>query len=430
MDNYSNFHQKGGYLSVERFPYESPNEKIIINALKEIGVKELDINADDQIGVMRLQMTSQNGERRSANKAFIEPIKDRENLFIETHAHVLKIIIDPETKTATGVQYTSTITGETKTISAKKEVIVSAGAVNTPKLLMLSGIGPKKELKKHGINVIKSLKVGHNLQDHAAMGGLFIILSNKTKCDKSPKDREKDYSNYMAHKNGPYASIGSASISAFHKTNSTNTQNVPDIQFIFTGINLKKHKMASNLAYYDGINICPILLHPKSRGYILLNNSEPITGAPLIYPGYFKEDDDIQIMLQGLRLGLKLFNTTTFKDNGFKLLEYPFPPCTADKYDSDDYWICMIRQRTKTTYHPVGTCKMGPKEDPEAVVDPNLLVYGVNGLRVVDASIMPNIVRGNTNAPTIMIAEKASDMIKEKWLAENKSELLFYSISV
>ena len=169
------------------------------------------------------------------------------------------------------------------------------------------------------------------------------------------------------------------------------------------------------VSYYDGVNARPILIAPRSRGYLTLNETDPTWGAPLIYPGYFTDPHDLDVMIAGIRIGRKLFDTQAFKDNGFSLLNQSLPACQQHEFDSDEYWRCVARHYTSTIYHFVGTCKMGPKSDPDAVVDAKLKVHGVKGLRVVDASIMPNITRGNTNAPTIMIGEKISHLMTRFW---------------
>ena len=420
------YHGTGGYQTVERFPYTDPNSLVLIKAWEEIGFNKVDANTEEQLGVMKLQTTSIHGLRQSTNGAFIRPIrKKRSNLFIETQAHVTRVLIDPKSKKAMGVEYMDTVTGFTKTALASKEVILSAGSINSPKILKLSGVGPADELKNHGIKVIYDSPVGKNLQDHVTMEGLMIDLNNKTIKMADLEQMKNDVYEFLETHKGPLSSTATAQVGAFAQSKYETSYKAPDIQFTFDGNNI--HDFLSNdmaaeisalpLNYYDSINIRPILLHPRSRGFIRLNNTDPVWGPPLIYPRYFTSMPDLNIMIEGIRIGQQLFHSHTFKKHGWRMVDVPLQPCRQYIFDSDEYWACVLMEYTATIYHPTSTCKMGPKGDPEAVVDPRLRVYGVSKLRVVDASIMPLIVRGNTNAPTIMIAEKASDMIKEDWNA-------------
>ena len=210
MENNPEYHNKGGYQTVERISYEDVNIKKLIKALEEIGYNSVEINAEKQLGAMILQASSKSGERQSTNNAFIRPIrKKRSNLFIETEAYVTKIIIDQKTIRATGVEYNSTNENKTKVAIAKKEVIISAGTIKSPQILMVSGIGPAEEFQKHGITLIQNLSVGMNLEDHLTFIGIFILLDNKATKNTTYKEKRKDLLKYFLEQKGPLSSIGS-----------------------------------------------------------------------------------------------------------------------------------------------------------------------------------------------------------------------------
>ncbi|KAI8423629.1 hypothetical protein MSG28_012690 [Choristoneura fumiferana] len=364
------YHAVGGPLNVERFPYVDNNELMMIQGYRELGLPVTDFNGENQYGTDLAQSTSLNGKRMSVNAAYIKPIRHkRPNLKIINEVYVTKLIINKITKTAMGVEYIKQ--GIPHTAYASKEVIVSSGPANTPKLLMLSGIGPREQLESLGIPVLVDLRVGYNLQDHVTTDALVLALSNKTSTlVDGPQllNEIYDYYSQPPHKHGPLSSSVTLNAVAFIKTGLAD-DDLPDIQIHADGRNVEEFYsdpqtyIASNifpLSFFNGIAFRPLLLVPKSKGFIMLNYTDPVFGPPLIFPRFFTEQIDVEKLV-------------------------------------------------------AGTCKMGPSWDSEAVVDARLRVYGIKKLRVIDSSIMPTILRSNLNAPTIMIAEKAADMIKEDW---------------
>lgn len=428
----SPYHGKGGYLTVQESPWKTPLVVAFVEAGTELGYENRDINGEYQTGFMIAQGTIRRGSRCSTAKAFLRPVRLRKNIHTAMNAHVTKILIEPMTMKAIGVEFYQG--GKKHVIRAKKEVILSAGAINSPQLLMLSGIGPKEHLQHIGIPVLKDLPIGNNLQDHVGMAGLTFLVDKPVSIVQDRFQAAPVTMNYVANGRGPMTTLGGVEGYAFVNTKYANeTGTYPDIQFHMApaslssdaGVQVRKVLGLTDEVYdtvfrpvtnKDAWTIMPLLLRPKSRGTIRLKSSNPFK-SPVINANYFSDPDDIKRLIEGAKLAIKTSEAKVFKQFGSRLHRIKIPGCNNLKFGSDAYWECHIRHITMTIYHPVGTAKMGPSTDPEAVVDSRLRVYGVSGLRVIDSSIMPTISSGNTNAPVIMIAEKGSDLIKNDWLA-------------
>lgn len=422
----TNYHSSGGLLTIDDLPWHTSFTDIFLESGKELGYESLlDYNGKKQIGFAIPQGTIRNRSRCSTSKAFLHPARERRNLDISMNSLATKIHIDPITKKTFAIEFIRD--GKIYIVKCKKEIIISGGTINSPQLLMLSGIGPKNELQKHEIPLIVDLPVGKNLQDHnGVLGPIFLI--NTSISDKSPNymDIVKEYAqNHTGPLSGFFDGI------AFINTNPINNSiDIPDIEIFFNynslQLDISKY-LSDNLGLPDEILkgffktygkhdlffMLPSLLHPKSRGVIKLKSKNPLD-YPLIYPNIFKDPSDIDTLLKGIKFALAIGQTESMKKYGATFAPIIIPECPMPTW-SDEYWICAIKHLTTTIYHPVGTCAMGPNGDPNAVVDPDLKVKGVSGLRVIDASIIPVHVSGNTNAPVIMIAEKGSDMIKNTW---------------
>lgn len=417
-------HGTDGYLKVGRFPAKDPNAPAILEAWKELGLEEIDYNNGSQIGAGRMQFTTVHGSRLSSNGAFIRPIRSRRsNLVIKSNCKVNKILIDGETNRAYGVKYEN---GNNRTFGhayATKEVIISAGAIDSPKLLLLSGVGPAEDLRKLNIDVIRDLPVGRNLQDHFYVTPLIF---NLTKSIPFPggENLQNDVVEWLNTHEGPLSGLGMSDTFAYYRSSFEAQPDVPDIQYFFYG-RLSRRANASAtfgsqvpMSYYDTAVLGATMVAPKSRGYVKLNSTDPYGGQPEIQFNFLDHPQDKKVMVEGVRFAMKFASTEALKNRGFKsALTFGNRNCEDfGELGGDDYYECVVENAVQPGYHTVGSCKMGPIGDRTAVVGPDLKVHGLEGLRVIDASVMPVVPRGNTNAPTVMIAEKGSDLIKKDWL--------------
>ncbi|MDH4612455.1 choline dehydrogenase [Pseudomonas sp. BN102] len=392
------FHGKDGELYVGQIEAHAATHAFIEAGQKAGHRYNADFNGAEQEGVGQYDVTIRDGRRWSTATAFLKPIRgERKNLSVLTGAHAERILL--QGRQATGVQVR--IKGSSITLKARKEVLLSAGAFGSPHLLMLSGIGPEAALKPHGVAVQHELPgVGQNLQDHPD-----VVL-----CYKGTDNSLLGYSiggslkmgsalaQYLARRRGPLAS-NFAEGGAFLKTDAALSR--PDIQLHSVVSMLDDHNRKLHWGHGFSCHVC--VLRPKSVGSVSLHSADP-SAPPRIDPNFLGHDDDVQTLLKGYRMAREIVEQAPMARFGLKDLY-------SHGLHGDEQLIEVLRQRTDSIYHPVGTCRMG--HDENAVVDSQLRVHGIQGLRVVDASIMPTLVGGNTNAASIMIAERTAEWIAQ-----------------
>jgi choline dehydrogenase-like flavoprotein len=392
------FHGAGGPLDVTDVDV-NPMSDLLVEASREAlgAAANRDFNGAEQAGAGRFQATIRNGKRCSTAVAFLRPAESRPNLTVETGAIVAGVTL--EKGRAVAVRYRHG--RKNHVVTATREIVLSSGAIGSPEVLLRSGIGPAGELRPLGVPVAVDLPgVGKNLQDHIMVG---VAIKDKAGVTGNvhPLNLLRWLAQHRMSGTGPMAS-NAAESGAFVRSSASVAR--PDLQFHFLPVG------SDQVNYDDGMFMpkghafvmIPTLLYPESRGEIRLASGDPAK-RPIVDPNYFAEDADLRILVEGVRMAQRIARSKT--------LAHCRGPSLSPLADAEDEATLRaeVRRRCNTLFHPVGTCKMG--SDRDAVVDASLRVRGVEGLRVVDASIMPTIVGGNTNAPTIMIAEKAADLI-------------------
>jgi choline dehydrogenase len=398
----SQWHATGGPLNVSDVTETHMVSDAVVQACVEAGLPARDVNGADQEGVCYYQLTVKNGQRCSAAVAYLHPVMGRANLTVETNALASRVLF--EGKRAVGVAFTQH--GQTRVAKAASEVILAGGAINSPQLLQLSGIGPGALLREHGVEVVQEAPgVGANLQDHYVIGMQYRLKPEVVSVNELSKGARMvgETLKYLFQRKG-LLTLSAAHIAAFCK--SRPDLSGPDIQFHILPATMDMQKLTEEqkmvLEDHPGLTIAPCQVRPESRGTIRIKSADP-TQYPAIEPNYLSDPLDQEVAVAGLKWGRKIASQPALAP----YIDHEAVP--GPTFNSDPMLLAYAKAAGGTIYHPVGTCQMG--HGPQAVVDPQLRVHGVEGLRVVDASVMPRLVSGNTNAPTIMIAEKAADMI-------------------
>ena len=401
MRGASTYHGVGGFLSVADQRSPNPLSQVFIDACVQTGFAlNDDFNGAEQEGVGFYQVTQQDGQRCSLASAYLKPARKRANLRIITGAHATRVLMTE--RCATGVEYFAR--GVLHRVAARCEVLLCAGAIQSPQLLLLSGVGEEAQLAQFGITPVHELPgVGKNLQDH-----LDVCLVQRCRQVLSygltPRNILLGLPNllrYWCTRRGMLTSNG-AEAGGFIKSHVS--ERLPDLQFHFTPAPLRDHGRDLCFLAQEGYTLHVCQLRPKSVGEIRLASADPFE-KPAIHANYLSHPDDMAALVRGVRIARQVLAAAAFDAyRGRELI-----PSAGMMADDDASIRQFIRAHAETIYHPVGTCKMGM--DSLAVVDPQLRVHGLAGLRVVDASIMPHLIGGNTNAPTVAIAEKAADLI-------------------
>jgi choline dehydrogenase-like flavoprotein len=395
----SPYHGRGGPLNVVSVGLKSALDGALLEAAEQLQFRRNpDFCGAEQEGFGMRQVTQRNGRRASTAAAFLKPARRRSNLTVVTGALAARVVLAG--RRAVGVELAEG--GRTTRIEARREVIVAAGTVGSPALLMRSGIGEPEHLSAHGIAAAHALPaVGRNLQDHLSTAVQYRTASTDA-FGLSPRTvpwLAWSALEYLLFRRGLFAS-NILQGGGFVRTRPGLDR--PDVYYVF----MPAHRSASGPpGMGHGYGLITVLSRPRSRGTVRLGAADPAT-APLIDPNFLSEPEDLDTLLRGVKLARRILAAPAFaRYAGTEIAPGPGAEADADLAD-------FIRRSAVTVFHPVGTCRMGT--DAEAVVDPQLRVRGIEGLRVVDASIMPTIIGGNTNAPVIMIAEKAADMIRGK----------------
>lgn len=429
----SAIHGRGGPLTISPLASVDPACAAIVSAERALNLTLVDDanRREPVVGFCRPDVTARRGRRCGTLEAFLMPASSRPNLYVAKNTMVTRVLMAGDT--AVGVEFAPSAGGPPRTVFCTAEVALCAGPVKSPQILMLSGIGPSAHLKRHGVRVHRHLPaVGRNMRDHVALPA-FVFTDRKGRAaNRVAEDSRELAARESALYAAGVASLGLGRLTTFYK--SRDELQYPDLQVIkfrvpFNTTNAQPNgeNLFANLFgfdsrvtdQYDRLNalsdvvvMAPVLLRPTSAGRVTLRSADPFAD-PRIAADYLSDADELDTLIRGAEFVVRLSDTRELVDAGLMLERLQLPGCEQHAWGTREYWLCAIRQVAVPFYHVVGTCRMGPVDDPTGVVDPLLKVNGVHRLRIVDSSVMPNVVSVNTNAAAIMIGEKGSDIIKE-----------------
>ncbi|XP_063833146.1 glucose dehydrogenase [FAD, quinone]-like isoform X1 [Ostrinia nubilalis] len=429
------YRNKDGVMPVEFVPKRTKLIKAFLEAGRILGHPTVDYNLPHELGFGYVQTTTSRGHRHSAAKVFLHRHKKRRNLHIMPETTATKVLIDPQTNTAYGVEFINKNIRYTARV--RKEVILSAGPIASPQLLMLSGVGPRHHLSSLGISVFRDLPVGRELYDHICFpAAIFSLNTTNVSFNENRALSIKNLVDWLRDGDNDLSSPGGVEGIGYIKTPvSDDPEPVPDIELISIGGSIvvdggpggsravRKGMRISEAVFNEALGAIdnsetwsafPMLLHPKSVGHLELRDTNPFS-HPKMYGNYLTDARDVATFVASIRHLQAMAATEPFQKFGAQIHRAQYPKCRGLAFDSDEYWECAVRTFTATLHHQIATCRMGAVGDPRAVVDPELRVHGVNNLRVVDSSVIPRTISAHTHAPAVMIGEKAADMIKSTW---------------
>lgn len=422
------FRGNSGPLSIQHAPYRTAIVEKFRVANEELGLQQVDYNGPRPIGYDYFQATTRNGRRLTAAQAYLAPIEERKNLHVMLNSLVSRVVIDPGTRTATGVEFIHQ--NETYRVSSRKEVILSAGPVNSPQLLMLSGIGPKEDLMRLSIPVLADLPVGQNFRDHVVSPGLVFLVNTTGENINLMDIDQKDIEWFVKEGRGKLTTPASIEGVAFVNSGVDDVPKAfPNVELVFSP---GKNEVGSSdhpgirKEIYDTVfkpiedpsievyAITAVDLYPVAQGTIKLRGNS-VLNPPIIDIPYLANPRDIEALLAGLKQILAISETQAMRSINATLHSIPYPECAHLPFASDPYFVCLMRQHSRNLCHIASSNKMGPRSDRNSVVDPELRVHGISNLRVADSSIAPTSIAGHTQAVAYLVGEKMADILKRQW---------------